>query len=62
MTSSTQFLWYQDYLSSDKNQYDAAELLRMNVTNIDGNGKINVYGYGRLDRQLSTDVEPRPNE
>ena len=62
VTSSTQFLWYQDYLSSDKNQYDAAELLRMNVTNIDGQGKVNVYGYGRIDRQLSTSVEPHGNQ
>jgi hypothetical protein len=56
VTSSTQYLWYQDLLAVDKekSQQDVAEYLRVNVTNIDKEGKINVYAYGRATKQVST--------
>ena len=60
VTSSTQYLWYQDFLSEDKDQSDVAQYLRLNVTKLDKEGKINVYGYGRVIKQLSTSVEDRP--
>jgi hypothetical protein len=56
MTSSTQYLWYQDLLVDD-NEQDVAEYFRMNVTKIDKEGKINVYGYGRGTKQISSDQE-----
>ena len=60
MTSSTQYLWYQDFLSDDNDQSDVAQYLRLDVTKLDKDGKINVYGYGRVIKQLSTSVEDRP--
>ncbi len=60
VTSSTQYLWYQDFLSKDTDQDDVAEYLRLNVTQLDKDGKVNVYGYGRVIRQLSTSDEIRP--
>jgi hypothetical protein len=60
MTSSTQYLWYQD-LVADQGQRDVAEYLRLNVTKLDKEGKVNVYGYGRASNQLATsnDAEGR---
>ena len=60
VTSSTQYLWYQDFLSDDKDQSDVAEYLRLNVTKLDKEGKISLYGYGRVIKQLSTSNEDRP--
>jgi hypothetical protein len=60
VTSSTQYLWYQDFLSNDKDQSDVAQYLRLNVTKLDKEGKINVYGYGRVIKQISTSDEGRP--
>ena len=56
LTSSTQYLWYQDLLATDKeqSQQDVAEYLRVNVTKLDKEGKINVYAYGRATKQIST--------
>jgi len=56
VTSSTQYLWYQDLLAADKekSQQDVAEYLRVNVTKLDQEGKVNVYGYGRATKQIST--------
>jgi len=53
LTSSTQYLWYQDLLA-DKQQQDVAEYLRLNVTKIDKEGKLNIYGYGRATNTVST--------
>ena len=53
MTSSTQYLWYQDYVA-DKGQDEIAQYLRLNVTKIDKEGKINFYSYGRLTKQISS--------
>jgi hypothetical protein len=60
LTSSTQYLWYQDLLA-DKQQQDIAEYLRLNVTKIDKEGKLNIYGYGRATNTVSTseDVKGR---
>ncbi len=60
VTSSTQYLWYQDFFSHDTDQSDVAEYLRLNATNLDKEGKINVYGYGRVIKELSTSDEDRP--
>ena len=60
VTSSTQYLWYQDFLSDDMHQSDVAEYLRLNVTKLDKEGKISLYGYGRVIKQISTSVEDRP--
>src|SRR5659263_182257 len=60
VTSSTQYLWYQDFLSDDIHQSDVAEYLRLNVTKLDKEGKISLYGYGRVIKQISTSVEDRP--
>ena len=56
LTSSTQYLWYQDILAVDKDKtlQDAAQYLRVNVTKLDKEGKINVYAYGRATKQVST--------
>jgi hypothetical protein len=60
VTSSTQYLWYQDFLSDDIHQSDVAQYLRLDVTKLDKAGKINLYGYGRVIKQISTSVEDRP--
>ncbi|MHB8772461.1 MAG: hypothetical protein ACYC7J_20940, partial [Syntrophales bacterium] len=46
LTSSTQYLWYQDLLS-DQREQEVAQYLRFNVTKVDQEGKLNIYGYGR---------------
>lgn len=56
MTSSTQYLWYEDMLA-DKNEQDVAEYFRLNATKIDKEGKINIYGYGRGTKQVSSDQD-----
>ena len=60
VTSSTQYLWYEDILA-DQSQRDLAEYLRVNVTSLDKEGKINFYGYGRATKQVSSseDVQGR---
>ena len=60
VTSSTQFLWYEDLLSNPSEQQDVAEYLRLNVLSLDADGKISVYGYGRVIGQLTSDSESRP--
>lgn len=63
LTSSTQYLWYQDLIAADKEKslQDVAQYLRINVTNIDKEGDINVYAYGRATKQINTsqDLEGR---
>ena len=56
LTSSTQYLWYQDILA-DQSERDVTEYLRMNVTKLDKEGKLNIYGYGRATKQVSTNQE-----
>jgi len=60
MTSSTQYLWYQDFQSIDKDQADVAQYLRLDVTKLDKEGKIALHGYGRVIYQASTSIEDRP--
>jgi len=51
-TSSTQYLWYQDLLDTlDKDE--VAQYLRVNVGKLDKEGKLNLYGYGRVTKQMS---------
>ncbi|MBA4422282.1 MAG: hypothetical protein C0390_04160 [Syntrophus sp. (in: bacteria)] len=56
LTGSTQLLWYQDLLS-DQSKKEAAQYLRMNVTKIDEEGKLNIYGYGRATKVFSSPSE-----
>lgn len=53
LKSSTQYLWYEDILTQDTEK-DIAEYLKLNVTKIDKDGKMNIYGYGRVSKQLSS--------
>jgi hypothetical protein len=53
MTSSTQYLWYEDILA-DQSTRDVAEYLRLNVIKLDKEGKLNIYGYGRANKEVST--------
>jgi hypothetical protein len=61
-TSSTQYLWYQDLLGVDKEKpiQDVAEYLRVNVTGLDKEGKINFYAYGRATKQVWTNYDEDP--
>ena len=57
LTSSTQYLWYQDFLANKSNdQGDVAEYVRLNVTKLDKDGNISIYGYGRGTQQVTNDV------
>jgi hypothetical protein len=58
MTSSTQYLWYQDFIA-DKGQDEIAQYLRLNITKLDTEGKINFYAYGRVTKQMSSDDDVR---
>jgi hypothetical protein len=58
VTSSTQYLWYQDY-QSDHGQQDVAEYLRLNAF-FGEKDAFKVYGYGRLVGQLYQPTESRP--
>ena len=60
VTSSTQYLWYQDFLSDDNDQSDVAQYLRLDLSKLDKEGKISVHGYGRVIKQISDSVEDRP--
>jgi len=60
LTSSTQYLWYQDFLSVDNDQDEIAQYVRLNATKLDKEGKINIYGYGRVIKQFSDSMEQRP--
>src|SRR5512141_3460634 len=60
VTSSTQYLWYQDFLSDDNDQSDLAQYLRLDLSKLDKEGKISVHGYGRVIKQISDSDEERP--
>jgi hypothetical protein len=57
MTSSTQYLWYQNFLVN-KDQNEVAEYLRLNLIKLDKEGKVNLYSYGRVTKQLSSSDLP----
>jgi hypothetical protein len=57
MTSSTQYQWYQNFVAN-KGQDDVAEYLRLNLTKLDKEGKVNLYSYGRVTNQLSYNEDP----
>lgn len=44
--SSTQFQWFNDYFTGNK-QAEFAEYLNLSITNIDKAGKFSIQGYGR---------------
>ncbi|GAB4440189.1 MAG: hypothetical protein OHK0040_11670 [bacterium] len=58
LKSSTQYLWYEDILTQDTEK-DITEYLKLNVTKLDKEGKMNIYGYGRVSKQISSgeDIE-----
>jgi len=57
MTSSTQYQWYQNFLIN-KGQDDVSQYLRLNLTKLDKEGKLNFYSYGRAMTQLSNHEDP----
>lgn len=50
--SSTQFMFFENELI-ERRQVQLAEYLRLAITNIDKEGKFNIYGYGRLHQDLN---------
>jgi hypothetical protein len=60
VTSSSQIVLFNDLLSSDKNQGNLAQYLRLNFSGLDKEGKYSIVGYGRLIGQFTTEWEPRP--
>lgn len=60
LTSSTQYLFYQDILAADKTNTinEAVEYVRLNITKLDKEGKLSIYAYGRADQQLWTSSDP----
>lgn len=58
-TSSTQFLWYPDFLSDNQDQHDVAQYLRLRAT-FDDKENIRLTGYGRLVRSFDATPENRP--
>ena len=62
VTSSTQMLGYTDYLSAPANQDQGtlAQYLRANLVQLDQAGRFNIYAYGRLTGNLTTQIESRP--
>jgi hypothetical protein len=56
-TSSTQYLFYQDFLVDDHDQQDVAQYLRLNVSKLDKAGKASLYTYGRVSKQVSSDED-----
>jgi hypothetical protein len=59
MTSSTQYLWYPDFLSDDEDQRDIAQYLRVRAS-FGEKENLRVTGYGRIVGQLGTTLENRP--
>src|SRR5450631_1559813 len=56
ITSSTQYLWYQDFWA-DKNQNDVAQYLRLNLTKLDKEGKASIFAYARITKQVTSDED-----
>jgi len=50
--SSTQFMFFQNELL-ERRQAEVAEYLRIAITNIDKDGKFNIYGYGRANQDFN---------
>lgn len=50
--SSTQFMFFENEFI-ERRQVQLAEYLRLAITNIDQEGKFNIYGYGRLHQDLN---------
>ncbi len=50
--SSTQFLWFND-IFTNKTQDEIAQYLQIGITNIDKEGKLSIYGYGRGTQDLT---------
>lgn len=49
--SSTQFQWFTDYLTGNK-QAEFGEYLNLSVTKIDKEGKLSLTGYGRVTQDV----------
>ncbi len=50
--SSTQLLWYNN-IFNNRSEQDIAQYLQIGITNIDKDGKLSIYGYGRGSQDLS---------
>jgi len=50
--SSTQFLWFND-IFTNRTQDELAQYLQIGITNIDKEGKLSLFGYGRGSQDLT---------
>ncbi len=51
--SSTQYLWYNNFITRD-NEKDIAEYLKVDVSRLTKDDKLSIHAYGRLNKQLSS--------
>jgi hypothetical protein len=60
LTSSTQYLWFNDIILDDDVE-TVAQYLRLNVSKMDAAGNVTIAGYGRATKQFTSgeDVEGR---
>ncbi len=58
--SSTQYLWYNDFITRD-NEREIAEYLKVSVNKLTKDNKLTLHAYGRLNKQLtsSDDLDAR---
>ncbi len=49
--SSTQFLWYNDIFTDEK-QAEFAEYLNFSITKLDKDNKLSITGYGRASQAI----------
>lgn len=50
--SSTQLLWFNN-IFNDHSQQEIAQYLQVGITNLDKDGKLSIYGYGRGSQDMS---------
>lgn len=56
LTTSTQYLWYNDIITND-DENDIAQYLRLSITDLDTAKKISVFGNARVSKRLSSDED-----
>ncbi len=54
--SSTQFLWFNDYVTGEK-QAELGQYLSLSITKVDTEGKLSFSGYGRLTQDVKHDED-----
>jgi hypothetical protein len=53
VTSSTQYLWYNDIVANDDDESKVAQYLRMSLTKLNEANTVSIYGYGRATKEFS---------